>query len=335
VPRRKRATLREVAEATNLSVAAVSYALRGMNTSAETQERVRLAADELGYRVDPVARALASGRSGLVGLLSGSLEDLGEQRFAEAVGRRLGQHDLQILVTDARGEPGRERDLARQLADTWVDGLIVSPLDPSADFWTEIAASLPLVTVGDALPGRTVGELLYDNRQGVTQVLEHLHGLGHRRVVVLTPNRRTTPDRPAEVVVREVADRLALEVAVESAPHSIEGASTLAQRVLAGPQPPTAVFGLSDSIACGAYAAARALGLAIPGDLSVAGYDDHPIARVLTPELTSVAWDVAGVARSAADLVAAAVVGEAQHRRVRVEPRLVARDSTGPARVDP
>jgi LacI family transcriptional regulator len=331
VQRRKRATLREVADATNLSVAAVSYALRGLNTSAETQERVRRAADEMGYQVDPVARALASGRSGLIGLLSGSLEDLGEQRFAEAVGARLAHHDLQVLVTDARGDPGREADLARQLSGTWVDGLIVSPLDPSADFWAEIAGALPLVTVGDALPAATVGELLYDNRDGVTRVLAHLHDLGHRRVVVLTPSRPTTPDRPAEVVVGRVAADLSLDVAIESSPHSIEGATAVARRILAAPGPPTAVFALSDSIACGVYAAAREVGLAIPGNLAVAGYDDHPIACVVTPELTSVAWDAVDVARTAADLVAAAVLGGGKRQRVRVEPRLVARGSTRPA----
>ncbi len=328
VQRRKRATLREVADATNLSVTAVSYALRGMGTSTETQERVRRAADELGYQADPVARALASGRSGLVGLLSGSLEDLGEQRFAETVGERLAHHDLQVLVADARGDPGREADLARQLSGTWVDGLIVSPLDPSAGFWAAIAGSLPLVTVGDALPAETVGELLYDNRGGVTRVLTHLHDLGHRHVVVLTPSRPTTPDRPAEVVVGQVAEQLELDVAVESSPHSIAGSIHVARRILAGPHRPSAIFALSDSIACGVYAAAREVGLTIPGDLAVTGYDDHAIARVVTPELTSVAWDAVDVAQTAADLIAAAVSGDVGRQRVRVEPRLVVRGST-------
>src|SRR5919201_1487105 len=148
---RRRTTIRDVAAATGLSPAAVSYALRGIQTSPETQERVRNAAEELGYSANAVARALASGRTGLVGVLCGSLEDLGEQRFIEALDRALGARGLSMLVTDARGEP--ERDLARQLGDRWVDGLIVSPLDPSSEQWAEIAEMLPLVTVGDALDG--------------------------------------------------------------------------------------------------------------------------------------------------------------------------------------
>jgi LacI family transcriptional regulator len=101
--------------------------------------------------------------------------------------------------------------------------------------------------------------------------------------------------------------------------------------VLARTPRPTAVFCLSDSIACGVYAAAAAAGLEIPRDLSVAGYDDHPIARVIAPALTSVDWGLPEVATAAARLLAAAVEGRPPSRaraRVRVEPALVERAST-------
>ena len=326
---RRRTTIRDVAAATGLSPAAVSYALRGIQTSPETQERVRNAAEELGYSANAVARALASGRTGLVGVLCGSLEDLGEQRFVEGLDRALGAKGFNMLVTDARGEPGRESDLARQLGDRLVDGLIVSPLDPSADQWAEIAETLPLVTVGDALPASTVGEVLFDNRKGVSLVLEHLHGLGHRRIAVLTPSRPTTPDRPAELVVQEVCTRLKLSAMVVNSPHSLEGAAEVAAGVLAERPRPTAIFCLSDSIACGVYEAAYGRNLRLPGDLSVAGYDDHPIARVLTPALTSVSWDSTDVAAAAATLLSAAVEGRRRARStIRVVPRLIERRST-------
>jgi LacI family transcriptional regulator len=233
-----------------------------------------------------------------------------------------------MLVTDARGEPERERELARQLGDRWVDGFIVSPLDPSAEQWADIGETLPLVTVGDAVPGRTVGEVLFDNRTGVSLVLEHLHALGHRRVAVLTPSRPTTPERPAELVVHEVCQVLELEATVVNSPHSLEGAAEVAARVLASRPRPTAIFCLSDSIACGVYAAGAACGLRIPDELSVAGYDDHPIASVLKPALTSVSWDSTDVAAAAATLLAAAINGRPRSRArstIRVLPRLVER----------
>jgi LacI family transcriptional regulator len=335
VPPRRRATIRDVVAATGLSPAAVSYALRGMQTSAETQARVRKAADELGYTGNAVARALASGRTGLVGVLTGSLEDLAEQRFVEALGRGLGRHDLHMLVGDARGEPEREQALARRLGGQWVDGLVVSALDPSASLWEEIGEALPVVAVGDALPGRTVGQVLFDNRRGVTMMLEHFHGFGHRRLAVLTPSRPTTPDRPAEIVVAEVCAALGLDATIVNSPHSVDGATEVAAALLAARPRPTGVFCLSDSIACGVYVAAAERGLAIPRDLSVAGYDDHPIARVIRPALTTVDWGLEDVAGSAADLLAAAVAGRPRSRgraAVRVTPTLVERASVGAPR---
>ncbi len=236
-----------------------------------------------------------------------------------------------MVVVDARGEPDRERMLARQLADRLVDGLVISPLDPSDAAWAELGEGLPIVTVGDALAGPTVGEVLFDNRTGVGMVLEHLHGLGHRRIAVLTPSRPSTPDRPAERIVAEKCAALGIEATVVNTRHSIEEASQAAAALLAHDPRPTAVFCLSDSIACGVYAAAAACGLEIPRDLSVAGYDDHPIARVVAPALTSVDWGLADVATAAADLLAAAVAGRPRARaraRVRVAPSLVERAST-------
>ena len=328
---RKRVTIKDVAAATGLSPAAVSYAMRGVQTSPETQERVRLAAEELGYTGNAVARALARGRTGLVGMLSGSLQDLSEQRFVETLGRQLGRHDLHMVVVDARGEPDRERMLARQLADQLVDGLVISPLDPSSDSWEEIGDVLPIVTVGDALAGPTVGEVLFDNRSGVGTVLEHLYALGHRRIAVLTPSRPSTPDRPAERVVAEKCAALGMDAVVVNTRHSMEEASEAAAPLLAHDPRPTAVFCLSDSIACGVYAAAAACGLEIPRELSVAGYDDHPIAAVVAPPLTSVDWGLDDVATAAAGLLAAAVAGRPRTRaraRVRVAPALVERAST-------
>jgi LacI family transcriptional regulator len=304
--------------------------MRGVQTSPETQERVRQAAEELGYTGNAVARALARGSTGLVGVLSGSLEDLSEQRFVESLGRQLGGHDLHMLVVDARGEPERERMLARQLADQLVDGLIISPLDPSNPSWEDIAEALPVVTVGDALAGPTVGQVLFDNRAGVGMVLDHLHALGHRRIAVMTPSRPSTPDRPAEVVVHELCEALGLDATVVNSPHSIEAATGVAAELLASDPRPTAVFCLSDSIACGVYAAAAARGLEIPRDLSVAGYDGHPIASVVAPPLTTVEWGMPDVAASAAVLLAAAVAGRPRSRsRVRVSPELIERASTG------
>src|SRR6201990_3743742 len=105
-PPAKRVTIREVADAAGVSPAAVSYALRGIQVSEETQERVRKVADELGYEANPIPRALASGRTGMVGILGPSLEDLWQQRLVAEAGRVLLAHDRDALILGARGRPG-------------------------------------------------------------------------------------------------------------------------------------------------------------------------------------------------------------------------------------
>jgi LacI family transcriptional regulator len=328
---RKRATIREVADATGLSAAAVSYALRGIQTSEETQERVRRAAVELGYNVDRIARALASGRTGTVGLLFGSLEDLWQQLLGVGMGSALLARDNYALLVDAAGDPPRQMRLARQLRDQRVDGLIVQPLDPSDEGWSELAESLPIISIGDALqPGRAAGEVMFDNRAGVTLALAHLHKLGHRRIGVLTPTQPSTPDRPSDLYVTAEAERLGLDVSIISSPPALAAATEVAREVLAKSDPPTALFCLADSIAYGAYAAAGELSLDIPGDVSVSGYDDHPMSALLTPALTTVDWNIDRIVRAAVRLVLAAIEGKPHRRRTVQAPRLCERSSTGP-----
>ncbi|MER6947171.1 LacI family DNA-binding transcriptional regulator [Nonomuraea sp. NPDC000554] len=327
---RKRATIREVAQATGLSPAAVSYALRGLQVSEETMERVRAAAAELGYEADPIARALASGRTGMIGLLCGSLEDLWQQSLAVGISRGLREKDRYALILDAVGDPARERALAQQLRDQRVDGMIVQPVDPAAPFWPELCESLPVVSIGDSLAG-TAGEVVFDNRRGVTLALEHLRDRGHRRVTVLTPTMVSTPDRPADVHVTAEADRLGLGIEVVPALHDLTVATDAAHHVLREGAP-TAVFCFADSIAYGVYAAARELGLSIPGDISVMGYDDHPMSGLLTPGLTTVDWNIDGIVKAAVRLVSAAADGGARRRRVVQQPTLRERGSVADLR---
>ncbi|SFK83614.1 transcriptional regulator, LacI family [Streptosporangium canum] len=325
---RKRATIREVAKATGLSPASVSYALRGMQVSEETIERVRRVAAELGYEADPIARALASGRTGMIGLLCGSLEDLWQQALAVGIGRALKDNDRYALILDATGDPSRERTLARQLRDQRVDALIVQPVDPAAPLWAELCESLPVVSIGDSLAGaRTAGEVVFDNRAGVTLALEHMRDRGHRRIAVLTPTRASTPDRPADVHVLAETARLGLDIEVVTAPQALAAATDVARRMLAGGH--RAFFCFADSIAYGVYAASAEQGLRIPADVSVMGYDDHPMSGLLSPGLTTVDWDIDGIVRAAVRLVVAAADGNTRRRRIVQAPELRERGSVG------
>jgi LacI family transcriptional regulator len=287
----RRPTLRDIADDTGLSTASVSYALRGLHVPAETQERVREAADRLGYQVNPIARALASGRTGYVGVLCRSLEDLWQQDVAAAIGRAFMRADRHALLVDSSNDPAREATLAQQLVDQRVDALICLPVDPLGEFWKGIAEQTVLISLGDALPSApTAASVVFDNAAGVTDALTRLAAYGHRRVAVLTPIGIATPDRPAEDVVHRLAPKLKMHAELHPAPHDVDGAAAVVTELLTGDDPPTAFLCLADAMAYGVYSAARELGLSVPDDVSVIGFDDHRVSRLLTPPLTSYRW---------------------------------------------
>lgn len=285
--------MRDIAEATGLSSATVSYALRGLHVPVSTQQRVQAVAKEIGYQADPIARALASGRSGYVGVLCGSQEDAWQQTVATAVGRGLLEVELNALVVDAANSPALEESLAQRLVDQRVDALIVLPVDPLGRHWKSIAAQTVLVSIGDSLPkAPTAAEVVYDNAAGVSDALTQLARAGHRRITVLTPSGVATPDRPAEVVVKSLAASLTLDIDVRTAPHDLEGSAAVVHQILTGPDRPTAFFCLADSIAYGVYSAARQLNMAVPQDVSVIGFDDRPMSSILSPPLSSYRWPI-------------------------------------------
>ena len=290
-----------MAAATGLSSAAVSYALRGLQVPEQTQERVRAAARDLGYAANPVARALAGGRSGTVSVLCASLEDLWQQRMAVALSVALLAEGRYAMVSEASGDPQREARLVRELRDRQVDGVVAFPLDPTGGYWAELAASTPVVTVGDALPGAPgSGQVLFDNASGIASGLSHLALLGHQDVVLLTPSLPRTPGRPADALALDHARELGQRLQLVACPASVAAAADVVAPLLAAGGP-TAFFCLSDSMAYGVYLAAQRLGVAIAADVSVLGYDDHQMSMLVAPPLTTFTWDVEGIVRSAVD----------------------------------
>ncbi len=330
--RSRRVTLRDLAEETGLSQSAVSYALRGLRVPVDTQQRVHEAAERLGYQADPIARALASGRTGTVGLLCESLDDLWQQSVAAAVGTALLGTGNSTLIVDVANDPDTERREARRLVDQRVDALITLPADPGAAHWHEIAASVPVISLGDALPhANTAAEIVFDNDRGVREGLTWFADAGHQRVAFLTPNLDATPDRPAEQVVRALGHELGLEVAVVPSPFSLDAASAVVQDLLRRDPRPTGFFCLADSIAHGVYDAVREVGLEIPRDVSVIGYDDRPVSRLLHPPLTTFQWPLEDIVRSLVEQVGLAVDAETRGVRiVHVATRMV-RGSVGQA----
>ena len=352
-----RVTLQTVADRVGVSRMTVSNAFsRPDQLSPALRSRILAAAEELGYSgPDPTARALARGSTGAVGvLLTDSLEyafsDEVATRFLGSMSAGLASTGLALTLLSASEGPVLP---ARELP---LDGAVVYsclPESPSLD-WL-IRRRLPLVYV-DQPPNPSHPSVNIDDRGGARAGARHLVELGHRRIAVLTSNSAgphgvlTDPSALRDAYVagerlRGWLDELGA-VGVQP-PIMVEPylpALGFADRLLDLADPPTAVLCFSDAIALTVVGAARRRGLDVPGDLSVVGFDDAPMAARVTPGLTTIAQDVDAKGRAAASLlvtemaarriVAAAAGRGPGHapRRVVLPTSLVVRGSTAPPR---
>jgi LacI family transcriptional regulator len=328
----RRPTLKDVAAETGLSLAAVSYALRGLHGTPETRQRVQDAADRLGYSADPVARALASGRSGSIGVLCASLEDLWQQRLAAALGRELLAPDRNAWIIDSAGDADRQLELAQHLVDHRADAIVVIPIDPAAKGWARIAEQSPVIAIGDALPAaKAKSEVLFDNETGISTALRTLADAGHRTIAVLSPSRRFETERPAEQIAQRIAFSLKLKVRIIQCPHDLTGATEVARTLLTSSPRPTGILALADSMAFGVYAACRELGIAVPAELSLLGYDDQPMSQLLSPPLSTFRWPLDELVADVVKRVTSAVDTNRRVRRTTVGPTLIERGSVAAA----
>ena len=334
----KHPTLNDVARAVGLAPATVSYALRGERGSADTVRRVREAAAELGYRIDPIASALASGRTGTVAVLCGSTRDLWQRTLATDLARAFMARGRRALLADADGDGERERELLDTLRSQRPDGIVVAALDPFAGHWEELAARVPVLAVGDRLPtAPSAGAVVFDNAAGFAQVFAHLKQLGHRRMTIVLPHRPSTPDRPAERLVAREAMRHGIEADLVRSPAATSDPDELVDwlhdRVLdrAPDHRATAVFCLTDTLAFAILRAARHAGLQVPADLSVVGFEDVEVADLVGPGLTTVDWDQRRLVDTSVERLLALVDGDRAAAAVHtVAPTLVVRGSTAP-----
>ncbi|GAB3546277.1 LacI family DNA-binding transcriptional regulator [Arthrobacter tumbae] len=327
----KRPTLRDIAVAAGLSKAATSYALRGIRGSEQTVARVQAIAREMGWTADPVARALAGGRSGNVAII-GSLGDLWRQGLAVMLSEALHEHGMFSAIADVDTSPEREQNALRALAARRVDAAIVLPVDPSAHYWADVPERIRLVSIGDALLHRPVARtVLFDNEYGISTALGHLAELGHRSLGLLTPSLPSTPGRPAQLLVQQLGQERGMSVAVASSASSVAGAAEAATALLARKARPTALLCLGDSLAFGAYRAARSLDLDIPGDVSILGFDDSELAPLISPALTTFGWDETAIVAAAIE----SVVNEDVPADVSFRPEFLVRHSTGRCSLDP
>lgn len=339
----KRPTIDDVARQSGVGRTTVSRVLNGgPNVRDEVRGRVLAAVEALNYRVNPQARSLAGGGSGMLALiLASDLEAEPNSFYASALELGALRECLALgyqLLT--RHVPQQSPDRQRQVLDLMTaqrcQGVILTP--PFADDVALIEeirkTGVQVVTISPGGPGRAVADGVgIDDEAGGYDIARHLLDLGHRRFAFISGiEGHLSAEQRFDGLKRALREQgLDLEaVEVVRGDFTFRSGSVLAARLLDRPEPPTALICANDDMAAGALSYAHGRGLDVPGQLSITGFDDTPVSEIVWPPLTTVHQPLKDMGREAVVVLAGRLSGTAPDRewRFRILPHsVVARGS--------
>jgi len=325
---KKKPTIRDVAARAGVSIATVSKYINSTQRFTPAVERkIRAAIDELSYQSNPLARSMITGKTGSVGVV---ILDIGNPHFTNLVkgaNRVALEHGYNLLFVDTEESQAREEELLDALSRR-VDGLIVSTRMPEDQLGRVLAYGKPVVFSGRPAP-KGYPSIGTDAFAAAYMLGELLVKQGHRRLAYIG----FAPARPDMERMRGLtscleAHGLPLTRYEVSAPTLAEGERVCPSVVLRKDKP-DAVVCYNDMVAIGFLGAARSLAISVPADLSVVGIDNIPFGRFTSPALTTVDVQSELLGEEGMRLLLRAIEGgERLAEHVKVEPRLVIRDST-------
>lgn len=292
---------------------------------------------ELGYVAHVSARALASGRTQVVGLLAQEVDNSFFAAVIKGVDQQVAAEDYDFMLCTTHERREKEAEYVARLSHGMVDGLLIILPRGLPDYVEQLKADgfpFVLIDYDDAAPGCSVVNAA--NRAGARAAIEHLIELGHRRIGFITGRLNVGATHERLAGFREAMSAAGLVVHHEDVvtgdflePRGYEAA----QALLALPDPPTAIFASSDTAAFGVLRASRDAGLSVPRDLSVVGFDDIPEASYFGPALTTVRQPLREMGRVAVRQLMSMLSEPGQPTaRVVLETELMIRESTAPPR---
>lgn len=341
----KRATMKDVAALAGVSPKTVSNVLTGaFGVREPTRRAVEEAMQSLGYVPNLSARGLRNGRTGIIGFALPDLATAFSATLTHAVVQLAHERGLAVLVEETAAEPTREHQLVARAREHSIDGLILNPVrleDSVVEYMEQLP---PVVLIGEVEQYKT-DRVFVESRTAARQATEHLIDRGARRIAAIGGSRGVRPGLATSGLrLRGYLDALegagidadpALQLSVQQ--WTIEAGAAAVRALHAAGESFDALLCFTDSMALGALHALHELGLQVPRDVLVAGFDDVEHARFAVPGLTTVGFDHVAYVTSALDLLQRRIDGrDLPAEAVPVPHRLIIRDSTSatPAGVD-
>jgi DNA-binding LacI/PurR family transcriptional regulator len=331
--------MRDIARATGLSQSTVSRVLNRTPTivpiAEKTRERVIATAKQLGYRPNPLARGLRGSSTMLLGVIVRDITDLFFAGAVEAVSIEASRRGYNVVLGHAHARADEAIALWGVLEARHCDAiLLLGDMRDQPRLIDDLAgARVPVVALWQGSRPADVASVSVDNRAGIHAVLDHLTRLGHRRIAFIGRRQLGDIKEREEAFVEYLAPlpEPLRDGYIQHVPNDPAGGVAALHHLLELPEQPSALVASTDVLALGALHAAHERGLRVPGQLSITGFDDIPVAAFSVPSLTTVRMPVRAMVERAVRMVLdEPELGAAQPPPV-LQPSLVVRASTGRA----
>lgn len=301
-------TIKDVASKANVSPATVSRVINDQPHVAEhIRERVLQAINDLNYRPNRTAQRLRAANSHLVGVILSDIKNPFYTLALSGIESILAQKGLSVLICNSDTDQFRENDFIKLMLAEGVAGLIVAPAKESSDALAEaVKNGLPLVIIDRRMSRPKTDVVLADNQNGARLAIQHLLQLGHHRIAIVNGPQHLTSGRERYAGFLEAmaeANAPVNDHLVRFGDYQLESGYTLTRDLLRQPHPPSALFIANNLMTIGALNAIHEMGVRIPDDIAVIGFDDLPWAASLNPPLTTVGQPGFDIGVHAAELL--------------------------------
>jgi DNA-binding LacI/PurR family transcriptional regulator len=323
----------DVARLAGVSQSAVSRVFTpGASASAKTIEKVRRAAEQLGYRPNPLARAMITGKSRIIGLVVAYLENYFYPTAVERLSVALQEQGYHVLVFMAAPTVGDVQGVVQEILDYQVDGLVLASISLSSVLAEHCEAlNIPVVLFNRDQDDARLSSVTTDNRAGGRAIAEHLIAAGHQRIAYVAGFEAASTQRDRELGFREGLAAHGMVLHSRRVGNFVqEQAQQAAREMFDRPDHPDAVFVCNDHMAFAVMDVLRfELGLRVPEDVSVAGFDDVPIAAWGAYDLTTFRQPLNRMVSETVTTLIERIDGkDTEARRIKLDGRLVLRGST-------
>lgn len=283
--------MKDVAAMAGLSIATVSKYLNGEKLRDENRKKIKKAITVLGYRRNEIARGLKTKKSMTIGMLVPDIRSSFFTKLISGIENILSKNFYSTLVCDFQNDEEMEKKKMDFLYNKMVDGMIIVPQNGDEDLISEISANIPVVILDRSLKNLETDFILTDNREVSIKAIEYLIDSGHKKIGIITgPHGLFTSEERLKGYkeAHQIHDIPINENFIQSGGFDMQQGYHAAKKILLGDDRPTALYVINYDMTLGSLMAINELGLSIPRDISIIGFDSLEMSNIIQPQLTLV-----------------------------------------------